>query len=507
MTNTQTVLGGDDVHAIVADCGSYHTRFGSAGDDTPRCIIPSAVGSRPSLKRRAEDSDEIMTDVNAAPPLPPRLSAGDVLLQSPLSFTDISPVYDFDDMGKGTVRDWDSMLQVWDAACQSLRLKPNTSPFMIVEPARGWPDDARASALERAFEGLGVPAAYLARGCAMAAFASARTTACVVDVGYQGAVSVPVVDGYMLKKGIMATKVGGLYLTQKLMQWTEDLLRGRPNYEGAHYEGKGERLRAHHELKKERLVADAGIRKFRVEDLTERENFKALSDGHRAFYRMRIVDEIKAHTFRVSQGKTLSSNEGATAGKEPVKPSGGTGMKGKAKDSGEDGKDGGAEKDTGNGNSGKQSQNKDKMPSLTRTAEYELPDGNMLSFMDDEIPSFADELFTTSGTDKVSLSELAYRTATACDIDVRRDLYAGVVLTGGTSLISGTVERFTRELAVKTPQMYKLKVLASSNGTERNCGTWIGGSIVASLGTFQQVWVSKAEYDELGSRGALRKCP
>ena len=36
---------------------------------------------------------------------------------------------------------------------------------------------------------------------------------------------------------------------------------------------------------------------------------------------------------------------------------------------------------------------------------------------------------------------------------------------------------------------------------------WIGGSILASLGSFQQLWMSKAEYAEQGAQGILRKCP
>ncbi len=35
----------------------------------------------------------------------------------------------------------------------------------------------------------------------------------------------------------------------------------------------------------------------------------------------------------------------------------------------------------------------------------------------------------------------------------------------------------------------------------------IGGSILASLGSFQQMWMSKAEYEEHGSSLVHRKCP
>ena len=35
---------------------------------------------------------------------------------------------------------------------------------------------------------------------------------------------------------------------------------------------------------------------------------------------------------------------------------------------------------------------------------------------------------------------------------------------------------------------------------------WIGGSILASLSTFQQMWISKQEYDECGPSIVHRKC-
>ena len=33
---------------------------------------------------------------------------------------------------------------------------------------------------------------------------------------------------------------------------------------------------------------------------------------------------------------------------------------------------------------------------------------------------------------------------------------------------------------------------------ERKYSVWIGGSILASLSTFQQMWIAKSEYDESG---------
>ena len=41
---------------------------------------------------------------------------------------------------------------------------------------------------------------------------------------------------------------------------------------------------------------------------------------------------------------------------------------------------------------------------------------------------------------------------------------------------------------------------------ERKYSVWIGGSILASLSTFQQMWIAKSEYEESGPSIVHRKC-
>jgi hypothetical protein len=53
----------------------------------------------------------------------------------------------------------------------------------------------------------------------------------------------------------------------------------------------------------------------------------------------------------------------------------------------------------------------------------------------------------------------------------------------------------------------RLQVVCSANAVERRYGVWIGGSILASLGTFQQMWMSKAEYREYGAGLIHKKAP
>uniref|UniRef100_H2ZH18 Actin-like protein 6B n=1 Tax=Ciona savignyi TaxID=51511 RepID=H2ZH18_CIOSA len=94
-----------------------------------------------------------------------------------------------------------------------------------------------------------------------------------------------------------------------------------------------------------------------------------------------------------------------------------------------------------------------------------------------------------------------------CDVDIRPGLYSSVIVTGGNTLLQGFTERLSNELASKTPPSMKLKINACTSSLERKFSPWIGGSILASLGTFQQMWISKLEYEEAGKSCVDRKCP
>ena len=94
-----------------------------------------------------------------------------------------------------------------------------------------------------------------------------------------------------------------------------------------------------------------------------------------------------------------------------------------------------------------------------------------------------------------------------CDIDLRPSLYSGVIVTGGSSLLNGFIDRLNRDLTNRTPPNMRFKLISATGSTERRFGSWIGGSILASLGSFQQMWISKQEYEESGKSQVDRKCP
>jgi actin-related protein len=135
---------------------------------------------------------------------------------------------------------------------------------------------------------------------------------------------------------------------------------------------------------------------------------------------------------------------------------------------------------------------------------YELPDGNIITIGNERFRC-PEVLFQPSliGKEAAGIHDTMFQTVMKCDVDIRKDLYANIVLSGGTTMFPGIAERLTKELTALAPAAMRIKVVAPP---ERKYSVWIGGSILASLSTFQQMWISKAEYDESGPGIVHRKC-
>jgi actin-like protein 6A len=146
---------------------------------------------------------------------------------------------------------------------------------------------------------------------------------------------------------------------------------------------------------------------------------------------------------------------------------------------------------------------------------YELPDGRILQigaerFIVPEVLFNPTVLGTNYlrevGQARVGLSQLIYNSLNTTDFDIRTQLFGAVMLCGGTSLLRGFYERIQKELSLILPDKARLKVLCPVP-IERKFSSWIGGSILASLGSFHQMWISKQEYDEFGKTIVNKKCP
>ncbi|CAJ1069634.1 LOW QUALITY PROTEIN: actin%2C non-muscle 6.2-like [Xyrichtys novacula] len=135
---------------------------------------------------------------------------------------------------------------------------------------------------------------------------------------------------------------------------------------------------------------------------------------------------------------------------------------------------------------------------------YELPDGQVITIGNERFRC-PETLFQPSfiGMESAGIHETTYNSIMKCDVDIRKDLYANTVLSGGTTMYPGIADRMQKEITALAPPTMKIKIIAPP---ERKYSVWIGGSILASLSTFQQMWISKQEYDESGPSIVHRKC-
>lgn len=126
---------------------------------------------------------------------------------------------------------------------------------------------------------------------------------------------------------------------------------------------------------------------------------------------------------------------------------------------------------------------------------FEFPDGFNFNF---QVCSLSENLFTSVDDNSLGISDLIHKCISNCDVDLRPQLIGNIVICGGGSLIPGLVDRLSIELSKQySPNKLKFSMLGSSY--EKKFTSWIGGSILSSLGTFQQMWITKKDFDENGA--------
>ncbi|KAI9297210.1 Actin/actin-like protein [Neoconidiobolus thromboides FSU 785] len=111
---------------------------------------------------------------------------------------------------------------------------------------------------------------------------------------------------------------------------------------------------------------------------------------------------------------------------------------------------------------------------------------------------FQPNLLTNHKKDMNSISKLIVDSINLMDVDLKPHLCHNIILSGGNTLINGFNDRLGYEL---NSQLYgqRIKLIHGPNNFERKYTNWLGGSILSSLATFNQLWLSKSEYQESGT--------
>ncbi|XP_028060120.1 actin-related protein 4 isoform X5 [Camellia sinensis] len=297
---------------------------------------------------------------------------------------------------------------------------------------------------ELMFEKYKVPALFLAKNAVLTSFASGRATSLVVDSGGGSTTIAPVHDGYVLQKAVQSSPIGGEFLTDCLMKSLES---------------KGLTIKPRYSFKRKEIRPG----EFQTVDL----DLPNTTESYKLFSQRVIVSDIKECVCRAPD----TPYDESAYSNIPMTP-------------------------------------------------YELPDGQTIEIGADRF-KIPDVLFNPTLVQTIPGMESSAETAASvrglpqmviesinkCDVDIRRELFSSILLSGGTASMQQLKERLEKDLLEESPQAARVKVLASGNATERRFSVWIGGSILASLGSFQQMWFSKSEYEEHGASYIQRKCP
>ncbi|TCD71330.1 NuA4 histone acetyltransferase subunit [Steccherinum ochraceum] len=433
--------GGDEVAATVIDIGTATLRAGYAGDDTPKAVIPTYYGYT-TTEGSNGDGDVTMGEAegeNAPPKSASKVNMfvgnyGPSVWRHGMEIT--HPVKN------SMIEDFAAIPALITHAFRDvMRCEISDHPVLVTEPA--WNTTAnRERMAEIMFEEFNVPAFYIANTGVLNAFAAGKGSALVIDIGRSTASVTPVVDGFVLRKGLTHS---GL---PQLVEANAQHILTNP---GANRPGI--QLLPHQLISSKQAVEPGAAPRFTLRE----DRATGTTDTWRNWYESREVED-----WVQSVGGVLD-------------------------------------------------QGWNEQAAVTRGARhYEFPTGYNYYFGPERF-NIGEQFFTHSASLAsknqnlpLPLPTLISTSLAACDQDLRQVLVGNVVLTGGGSLFSGLSDRLANELQRNFPHV---KIHAPGNPSERRFGAWLGGSILASLGSFQQLWVSKEEWQEHGKAIISQRSP
>ncbi|TPP67450.1 Alpha-centractin [Fasciola gigantica] len=128
---------------------------------------------------------------------------------------------------------------------------------------------------------------------------------------------------------------------------------------------------------------------------------------------------------------------------------------------------------------------------------YQLPDGQNVILATERFRA-PELLFSGSlnGYEYFGIHKTIWQCIQECEPSLRKDMLGNILLTGGTTMFRGFMERLRTEMIALAPTDTPVNVSAPSN---RASTVWLGGSILASLEAFQTLWVTRQQYYEYGS--------
>ncbi|QIW94868.1 hypothetical protein AMS68_000386 [Peltaster fructicola] len=129
-----------------------------------------------------------------------------------------------------------------------------------------------------------------------------------------------------------------------------------------------------------------------------------------------------------------------------------------------------------------------------KMVDYVLPDGHKLKIGAERFRApeilFDPELI---GLEWPGLHQIVVDSINRADMDLRKNLFSNIVLSGGSTMIKGFGDRLLHEVQKLAVKDMRIKIFAPP---ERLYSTWIGGSILAGLSTFRKMYVTVDDWHE-----------
>lgn len=469
--NAPQIYGADEVNAVVLDVGTSTTQYGFAGLDQPSCVISSAYGEISGDGRRVFDDN--------------------VLYSSKRDDLVIKPI-----VKNNMVQDWDAAADQWQYLTNILNVDPSEQPLLQTESTMNSFENKK-KAMEVAFEKLGHCAYFSVKQPACVSFAHGRPNCLVVDVGDELVTVTPVIDGFCLKNHVMGTKYAGKFLDQELIQmlevrgfnsektWKEKYPKsteweGLQSFQGVTSEPRKSEVDQsvlNFAMKRTLREMKESVVECCLEDELNTNESDLLNPSQEA------LNDEDTRFFELPNGASIpfTLRERQLLGNSLFNPSNTV---------------------LGNGSIVKgweEPYTGDIRSRLVKTGDITSKEYVPLrrSKKTDEDDGSKSTEPSESNGQPLGLTDLVNSVLNHLDVDVKPQLANNIILTGSTSLIPKLSERLIQDLILLNPSM-KIRVHSSGNPVERKYGSWIGGSILASLGTFHQLWVSKQEWEEVG---------
>ena len=353
----------------------------------------------------------------------------------------------------------DGMIDNWELFEQALdhlytySVQSQSSYHPVVMSEAAWNTRSNREKLtEIMFEKYSIPAFFLVKSPVLAAFAHGRTSGIVLDSGAELTSAVPVHEGYVLKNAIIRSPLAGDFISRQCRDYFKSIgIDVVPLYSVSSKEPVSEGSNPIWKRKPNTDKVTASYHDFMVKDLLQDFTASVLQVNTDSIYDKDAISQMPRVSYDFPNGYN------ASFGEERFRISEG------------------------------------------------LFDSNMIMSSECIKPLSSTNVNVTSST--LTMCEAVQKAVQLCDIDIRASLFGNVIVTGGNSLILGFTERLNKDLGSRVASNVKLKVVSNSGTAERRFSTWVGGSILGSLGSFHQLWISKQEFEETGKNIIEKKCP